>query len=420
MADEENKETAATAGNTADTRPPESSTKVVGGVSVDTQPSPATVDVNSPFFGKISPQSKPVPLNQSSSQTSPLSRAEDKLLGGNVVSLLEAQERAKSTTPTPVRSGTKYTESPVQRSIREIGLKPRVVQEKKETPPSDALATKPGELPRIRTYAADMSEEIKRRGETLSTIISAERMKMGKGPVGDETSVKTEVSAQEKNRGVLLSFAAIGLLFFGCVALAIAFLVTREQPVAPQRMAMIPINYSELVAIQSEKPTIDVLAELRQDTDLRLGEMKEFILTEFGVPLQGSEVLTLFGAPNLLARNSTNVLVGIHAFDRNQPFILVSVSAYDLAFEGMLQWEDTLAESLGGFFAPYKSARDTQTAKPPRMTFSDRVYQNIDVRESGAEWKILYAFPRRDLLLITTNESTLREVITRLTLQSGN
>ncbi len=420
MADAENKETAAIAGNSADTRPLESPTEVAGAVPAGAQTPSGPLDVNSPFFGKISPQSKPVSLNQSSAPSSPLSKAEDKLLGGNVVSLLEAQQRAKTVAPTPVRSGTKYAESPVQRSIREIGLKPRVVQEKKETSSTDTLATKPGELPRIRTYAADMSEEIKRRGETLSTIISAERMKMGKGPVGDETSVKTEVSVQEKNKGVLLSLAAIGLLFFGCVALAVAFLVTREQPVAPQRMSMIPINYSELVVVQTEESTTETLAALRQDTDLRLGEMKEFILTEFGAPLQGSEILTLLGAPNLLARNSTNALVGIHAFDRNQPFILVRVSAYDLAFEGMLQWEDTLAESLGGFFAPYKAARDPQPSKPPRITFSDRVYQNIDVRESGPEWKILYAFPRRDLLLITTNESTLREVITRLTLQSGS
>ncbi|MBX9765486.1 hypothetical protein K2X83_02505 [Patescibacteria group bacterium] len=265
-----------------------------------------------------------------------------------------------------------------------------------------------------------MSEEIRKRGETLATIISAERTKMGRGPVGDETQVKTEFDAQEKTKVTLLSVGAVLLVVIGIIAIIVTFFLTRPKPTLPERVSLIPVNYAELTNLGAEDRTIRGLAELRQDTDLRLGEMKEFILTKDGVPLSGADTLTLLGAPSILARNANAVMVGLHAFDRNQPFILISVSAYDRAFEGMLQWEDTVGETLGAFFAPNRGARSTVPTVPPPLTFKDRVYQNIDVRESGAEWKILYAFPRRDLLLITTNESTVREVITRLTLQSGN
>jgi hypothetical protein len=345
-------------------------------------------------------------------------RAEDKLHSGNIISLLEEQVQKQSGAPQPV-SGMKYGQTPVQRSIREIGLQPRPV----ETPSvkeTGILPQKSDGLPRIRTYAADMSEEIRKRGETLATIISAERTKMGRGPVGDETQTKVEITAQEKTRNTFLSFGALFLLFVAIIGLVIAFFVTRPQPTMPQRTTVIPVNYAELVTPSAADKTISTLAELRLDTDLRLGEMKEFILTENGAPLSAEQTLLRFGAPAVLARNANSIMVGIHAFDRNQPFILVSVAAYDRAFEGMLTWEDTLGNDLGSFFAPNKNAKALVSGSAPALDFKDRVYQNIDIRESGAEWKILYAFPRRDLLLITTNESTLREVVTRLTLQSDN
>ena len=416
-------------------------------------PIPATVPASlppsaeqSPFFGKLAPEKAPTPLNVSAPTvetplpaatppSTPTSgvwsapqkptppentlRAEDKLHSGNIVSLLEEQEQKKSGVPVP-QTGMKYSETPAQRSIREIGLRPRPQtdgQKKEETKP---LQTKPGELPRIRTYAADMSEEIRRRGETLSTIISAERTKMGKGPVGDETRSKTELEANEKTRNTLLSFGAVFLVIVGIIGVAVVFFLTRPKPALPERTSLIPVNYAELVNLGAEDRTVRGLAELRQDTDLRLGEMKEFILTDGGTPVSAESILTRLGAPGILSRNATSLMIGIHAFDRNQPFILISISAYDRAFEGMLEWEKRIGETLGAFFAPYKGARNSVPTVPPPLTFTDRVYQNIDVRESNPEWKIMYAFPRRDLLLITTNESTIREVITRLTLQSVN
>lgn len=314
----------------------------------------------------------------------------------------------------------KYGQTPAQRSIREIGLQPRTPAETPSTKEAVVVPQKNDGLPRIRTYAADMSEEIRKRGETLATIISAERTKMGRGPVGDETQTKTEITAQEKTRNTFLSFGALFLVFIAVIGLVTAFFLTRPKPTMPERISLIPVNYAELVTPGTAEKTITTLSELRLDTDLRLGEMKEFIVTDNGTPLSAEETLLRFGAPATFARNANSVMVGIHAFDRNQPFILVSIAAYDRAFEGMLEWEDTVGQTLGSFFAPNKSANALVSGNAPALQFKDRVYQNIDIRESNPEWKILYAFPRRDLLLITTNESTLREVVTRLTLQSGN
>ncbi len=51
---------------------------------------------------------------------------------------------------------------------------------------------------------------------------------------------------------------------------------------------------------------------------------------------------------------------------------------------------------------------------PPTLSFTDTVLQNLDTRESQSSWPVIYAFPTQGLLIFTTNEYTLREIMTRL------
>ena len=81
----------------------------------------------------------------------------------------------------------------------------------------------------------------------------------------------------------------------------------------------------------------------------------------------------------------------------------------------MLVWEGGMAETLGDFFKPVNA-----TGRPPELHFTDGIFKNIDVRSSERTWPIVYAFPERDLLIITTNENTLTEILTRLAVTSGH
>ena len=178
-------------------------------------------------------------------------------------------------------------------------------------------------------------------------------------------------------------------------------------------MIMIRSNHIENLSVSENAALAPLLGGVRTGANMKLGELEEIVLSENGVRLSPEEILTRLGAPSSLARNATDIMVGIHLFHRNEPFILIRVSAYDRAFEGMLAWEKNMGDSLGAFFAP-------QNGPTPKLTFFDRVFQNLDVRESQPEWRIQYGFPERNLLLLTTNESTIKEVLTRLSLQSGN
>lgn len=269
-----------------------------------------------------------------------------------------------------------------------------------------------GELPRIRTYATDMSEEIRKRGSTISSIVSAEQQKARKEGVFDDP-------AKKSNRILLFVGTAVLLLILGGVAIGVA-LLTRTSIIPPApHSALIPTNSYETIAIDTDKTLAPILGDARTRTTLDLGEVKDIVVTRDGRPLSAQEILRALGAPDELTRNATTVMLGIHAYDHNQPFILIGVTAYDHAFNSMLSWETRMNEGLGDFFKPSGLTLNSVAATPPALEFTDRVLQNIDIRESQQSWHIMYSFVRRDLILITTNDSTLREVVTRLALQKS-
>ena len=327
-----------------------------------------------------------------------LSKAADALHGGNAVAAAQSLQ----------------TETPFERNLREVGLK--------EAFPHQGVAPERVGAPeessedgskKIRTYAADMSEEMKKRGSTLSTIIGAEKAQAQKItiPAGPAPSART------RRRGILL----IGAFFFvvvgiGAVVTTIFFLSGNATTPAPEAM-LISVNHRVSVALEDKKTLAETLARVRAGAALNLGEIEIVDITKNGVPLGIEETLTELGAPSVLARNATGLLVGVHAFNHTQPFIIISVSAYDFSFQAMLGWEKSIGDTLGNFFAPEGVASDNVTIHPPALQFTDRVSANVDVRQSQNEWPIVYAFPRQNLMIITTNEGTLREIMTRLSLQ---
>lgn len=281
-------------------------------------------------------------------------------------------------------------------------------------PPKSKIFSIPqeGELPRIRTYATDMSEEIRKRGSTISSIVSAEQQKARKEGAFDDPVKKS-------NRIALFVAATLLLVVLGGVAIGVAFLTRTSIIPPPPHSALIPTNSYETIAVDADRTLAPILGDARTRASLDLGEAKDIVVTRDGRALTPQEILRALGAPDELARNATSIMIGVHAYDRNQPFILIGVTAYDRAFDSMLSWEARMNEGLGDFFKPSGLTLNSAAATPPALEFTDRVLQNIDIRESQQSWHIMYSFLRRDLILITTNDSTLREVVTRLALQKS-
>lgn len=256
------------------------------------------------------------------------------------------------------------------------------------------------DLPRIRTYAADMSRAIQSRGETLSSIVAAQQNATSRDTVPSEGGQRT--------RQVLFIAGGVLFLILSIVTVTTTLFLSRqedERRALPQ--SIIFPNETSTLEVADNATTL--LASERETSTLLLGEIKRLVLTSSGMVLSPSETARAIGIPPVLAREVTDIMVGIHSFNRTQPFVILSISAYDRSFNALLASEPELARSFGDFFAP-----SGWSGEAPLLTFTDAVLRNVDVRMSQDEYPVLYAFPARTLVVLTTNEFTLREVMTRL------
>lgn len=116
----------------------------------------------------------------------------------------------------------------------------------------------------------------------------------------------------------------------------------------------------------------------------------------------------------------------VAADDSHHPFLMTNIRSFDIAFTNMLSWEQTIDRDFaplfsapaGGTRTPYNTKETggtTPTVHPP--TFTSTIVRNTSVRilydEQGLE-HLVYAFPRRDLLIITDSIAALEALMERL------
>lgn len=278
---------------------------------------------------------------------------------------------------------------------------PRVFVGPKTPPPA---APKPPEgLPRLRTYAADLSEEIRERGATLSSIVTAEQAKIPQETADLERN-------REGRRTIVVATLALTLIILGVASVTAAIVFRKKSE--PILVTMSIIFPNKTVTVDTVKgPLVPQLTSLRENENPSLGEIEQMNILADGIPLLPQNLASALGVPEAVAREVTAGMVGIHAFERNQPFIIFRIAAYDRAFNAALKGESNMARALGTFFAP---RGQVPLGGPPTLIFTDAVVENLDVRKSQDAWPIMYTFPSQGLMIITTNEYTLREVLTRL------
>jgi hypothetical protein len=150
------------------------------------------------------------------------------------------------------------------------------------------------------------------------------------------------------------------------------------------------------------------------------------------------------------------MLLGIHSFDENEAFMILKADSYETAYSGMLAWEESIYPDFIPLFSrtpsvhiqPSAPAQDqaaapigtttassspaatsTPTATPVatstpvvqalpyRGNFIDQIVENHDARvmlNQYGDILLLWTFLDRSTIVITTNEATLREVISRI------
>lgn len=264
----------------------------------------------------------------------------------------------------------------------------------------------------IRTYKEDAASVV-RGGASLTSIAAAEqnrRTRRNFSPVREPLPWRK-----------ILWSGGIALLLAGSAALSyVAYLATRppdtETPfTAP---SFFYTDEERELPLNDKATGLELLSSLnieRTLVDLPLGSVVHFYFTKTGPSgtesLTAEEFLRRIDArvPQKLLRSlGKNFVFGVHAFDGNQPFLVFTTNSYDLAFAGMLEWEETLAADLSPLFGSSNAGEGA--------SFLDVVYKNKDLRvlAKEAKNKVQYSFVTPEMLIIATNEHTIAEILTRL------
>jgi hypothetical protein len=274
----------------------------------------------------------------------------------------------------------------------------------------------------LHTYASDLADVIKSGQGSAAKIAIAEADKKrkvaeNKSPLSTKNIVFTGVAS---------------LLIIGAGALIIWSLYKQQIKTVPieevsfEIKPLVRIDTQEGLDITEKKGVQlkDIIGRKLKSMAPRLNTIGQVYFTQKDLTsttmIKTTDLMSMLElkTPDTLKRTlGGNFTLGVHAFSGNGPFLLFQVDSYPTAFTGMMAWEQSLFEEWYQLFGIDVSGENKYLLGEP---FRDKVIQNQDTRailDKTGTAIFFYAFlgEKKDLLIITTKESTLKEVLNRLT-----
>lgn len=313
------------------------------------------------------------------------------------------------------------------------------------------------------TYQSDMQKYIQSNRVSEVTIAAAEAKRRGEKGASEESA--TSESLGGFSFRILMIF--LGALLLGSAIGLVGYMVYRMQTIAPPAAIQAPvilIDEAYSVEIKPEASHTAVITALQQAKDsvaLSLGLVAQ--LVPAAATTTGDKQQTVLPAQTFFMQIAPNMpqaltrtllptfLLGVHAYDGNQALLILKTDSYEQAFSGMLAWERTMRDDLLPLFAYTPPARITEgvalatttltststlaaTSTQAQATstatttpeaapsaflqtgFIDKIVENHDARvfqNSFGDVYFLWTFLDRGTIVITTNPSTLKEIILR-------
>lgn len=311
---------------------------------------------------------------------------------------------------------------------------------KVKAPPLSVPEISKTATPPIETFQGDVQTYVRENKVSAVTVAAAEQARLAEqaAPIAVGEPQQITVRTAMILGGFVLIGAALGAL--GYVYIAQRTLPAAQNPVAP----FIAVDQTTPVALAAGNTHNDIMQALvgaKDSTKLSVGLVAQLVPTVASTsgeaPIAAQDffaVLTPNMPAQLLRSLQPNFLLGVHSFDTNQPFIMLSVDSYEQGYAGMLAWEATMQSDLSPLFdyTPPQRIQTSVTASVGSSTlasstaavpsvipsaFVDTIIENHDARaieNSSGDSVLLWTFLDRSTILIAVNSNTVKEVISRL------
>jgi hypothetical protein len=362
------------------------------------------------------------------------------------------QQTTPETAIAPVPPTIPVTPAPaaipqIHASTRFTSLVPETAQQKAEELPRDP------KMKPLRTYESDVAEAMAREQASQAAIAVAEAKRRQEQEALNQHAQQPEpkVSGADLKKVFLVLLI---LAFLGTGVIGAYYLYSRS-PLAPATPSpSVQRTVASLISSDSYSllPTdglseINLRAAIGRETakSQQTGSVREIIPTKLvdgqTMRVGGPEMISLLDIPmpNMLLRSlGPAAMIGVYANPEgeNSTFVVVTSEFFQNTFAGMLQWESIMADDLkpylftdsilgvaniGNQISSTTPAGEQTEQVTPYLTvkghFVDRIIRNKDVREFRDENDnliFLYSFVDNTKLVLTTEENTLSEIISRL------
>ncbi len=283
-------------------------------------------------------------------------------------------------------------------------------------------------LPTLRTYKQDVAGVVRDQKTSLVQMVLAEQRERRKRE--RETSPTSGRNLPLIILSVIFLLAAAGIVYY-------IFFTLKPANNALEELHVTPLVFSEKntevsITNKDRKTLRTEMSGVIQDRDLRLDAIKYVFFTDtltVAAPQGTVREKSLASAnkffevfevelPSVILRSlRPEFMFGVHAFNKNQPFLVLKTDYYDNAFAGMLEWESNAVNDLLPLFDQPERVRELSERK-----WGDMVIKNKDtrvLRNFDGSIALVYMFKDQRTLIITTNEDTLLEVSRRLDTAQG-
>lgn len=300
-------------------------------------------------------------------------------------------------------------------------------------PKKDDSAVKP-----LETYQGDIESMVEKKNVSVLSIAAAEADKKREvAPAEPAQSRSWMRAALYVGTGVLLILIVSGVWFY---------IATRSAPIATVAVStqapFITVDDAEAVpvSITTRSSLMNSLETAKQNVKISLGLIEQLDPVVQTTDAQDNTSQSVLGIQDLLTTLAPEIpqeltrtlqptyLLGVHSYDENDAFLILQTDSYETAYAGMLAWETTMQSDLSPLFdrTPPVHANGTATSTASttpsqsiiNSSFTDQVVDNRDARVITNQYGdilLLWTFLDRNTIVITNNDATLREIITRVT-----